>query len=182
MAPAARRCSRTASTRLWGARLFGGPQQALCRRFHHRALRQSGLGVACHPGRTQPRALHERATTGKGSALCAGRRRHRRPGGCTAACTETISDHSRLLRNKAAANPLLSEVTGIGSPCSLPIPRGFFPNPLREEKGPLASDASGPSLGRKRPRRAAIARGATAPQQYATALHKVQVLSKSFPP
>src|SRR4051812_1644867 len=31
---------------------------------------------------------------------------------------------------------------------------------------------SGPSLGRKRPRRAAIARGATAPQQYATALHK----------
>src|SRR6202012_6026789 len=33
----------------------------------------------------------------------------------------------------------------------------------------------GPSLGRKRPRRAAVTRGATAPQQYAAALHKVQV-------
>jgi hypothetical protein len=42
-----------------------------------------------------------------------------------------------------------------------------------KKKGPLAL-ASGPSLGRKRPRRAAIAQGATAPQQYATALHKVQ--------
>jgi hypothetical protein len=39
---------------------------------------------------------------------------------------------------------------------------------------------SGPSLGRKRPRRAAIARGATAPQQYATALHKKQELSINF--
>jgi hypothetical protein len=42
-----------------------------------------------------------------------------------------------------------------------------------QEKGPLAL-ASGPSLGRKRPRRAAIAQGATAPQQYETAMHKVQ--------
>jgi hypothetical protein len=42
-----------------------------------------------------------------------------------------------------------------------------------KKKGPLEK-ASGPSLGRKRPRRAAIAQGATAPQQYATALHKVQ--------
>ena len=41
--------------------------------------------------------------------------------------------------------------------------------------------ASGPSLGRKRPRRAAIAQGATAPQQYATALHKVQVFLNHFP-
>src|ERR1700758_5137078 len=40
---------------------------------------------------------------------------------------------------------------------------------------------SGPSLGRKRPRRAAIARGATAPQQYATALHKTQGLLNDFP-
>jgi hypothetical protein len=40
--------------------------------------------------------------------------------------------------------------------------------------------ASGPSLGRKRPRRAAIARGATAPQQYATALHKRQELLDNF--
>jgi N-formylglutamate amidohydrolase len=43
----------------------------------------------------------------------------------------------------------------------------------KRKKGRLRT--SGPSLGRKRPRRAAIARGATAPQQYATALHKAQV-------
>src|SRR6478752_3472370 len=49
----------------------------------------------------------------------------------------------------------------------------------RKKKGPLAL-ASGPSLGRKRPRRAAIARGATAPQQYAAALHKVQGLLNHF--
>ena len=42
-------------------RLFGRPQQALCRRLHHRALRQSGRGPACHPARDQPRALHGRA-------------------------------------------------------------------------------------------------------------------------
>jgi hypothetical protein len=50
----------------------------------------------------------------------------------------------------------------------------------KKKKGPLAM-ASGPSLGRKRPRRAAIARGATAPQQYATAPHKAQVFSGDFP-
>ena len=50
----------------------------------------------------------------------------------------------------------------------------------RKKKGPLAL-ASGPSLGRKRPRRAAIARGATAPQQYATALHKSARAFASFP-
>src|ERR1700680_1887480 len=44
----------------------------------------------------------------------------------------------------------------------------------RQKKGPLAG-ASGPSLGRKRPRRAAVTRGATAPQQHATAAHKKQV-------
>jgi hypothetical protein len=49
-----------------------------------------------------------------------------------------------------------------------------------KKKGPLAM-ASGPSLGRKRPRRAAIAQGATAPQQYATALHKTQVVFVAFP-
>jgi hypothetical protein len=51
---------------------------------------------------------------------------------------------------------------------------------LAKKKGPLAL-ASGPSLGRKRPRRAAIARGATAPQQYAIALHKVQGFLGNFP-
>src|SRR3954463_2866583 len=49
----------------------------------------------------------------------------------------------------------------------------------KRKKGRLRM-ASGPSLGRKRPRRAAIARGATAPQQYATALHKVQGVSSHF--
>ena len=43
------------------ARLRGQPQQALCRRLHHRALRQSGRRPACHPARDQPRALHGRA-------------------------------------------------------------------------------------------------------------------------
>src|SRR3954469_21510161 len=47
------------------------------------------------------------------------------------------------------------------------------------KKGRLKEQAA-PSLGRKRPRRAAIARGATAPQQYAAALHKVQVLLSHF--
>jgi hypothetical protein len=48
------------------------------------------------------------------------------------------------------------------------------------KKGPLAL-ASGPSLGRKRPRRAAIAQGATAPQQYAIAAHKAQAFLTIFP-
>ena len=43
------------------ARLFGRPQQALCRRLHHRALRQSGERTAHHPARAQPRDLHGRA-------------------------------------------------------------------------------------------------------------------------
>src|ERR1043166_4077036 len=50
----------------------------------------------------------------------------------------------------------------------------------RQKKGPPGESTGGPSLGRKRPRRAAIARGATAPQQYATALHKVQGFSNHF--
>ena len=41
--------------------LFGEPQQALCRRLHHRALRQSGRRPARDPARAQPRALHGRA-------------------------------------------------------------------------------------------------------------------------
>ena len=41
--------------------LRGQPQQALCRRLHHRALRQPGRRPACHPARDQPRALHGRA-------------------------------------------------------------------------------------------------------------------------
>ena len=41
--------------------LFGQPQQALCGRLHHRALRQSGRGPARHPARDQPRALYGRA-------------------------------------------------------------------------------------------------------------------------
>ena len=42
-------------------RLLGQPQQALCRRLHHRALRQPGRRAARHPARAQPRALHGRA-------------------------------------------------------------------------------------------------------------------------
>ena len=43
------------------ARLRGQPQQALCRRLHHRALRQPGRRPARDPARDQPRALHGRA-------------------------------------------------------------------------------------------------------------------------
>ena len=43
------------------AGLYRQPQQALCRRLHHRALRQSGRRAARHPARDQPRALHGRA-------------------------------------------------------------------------------------------------------------------------
>src|SRR5262249_61785573 len=42
---------------------------------------------------------------------------------------------------------------------------GIPPQSKTKKKGPLAT-ASGPSLGRKRPRRAAVTRGATAPQQH----------------
>jgi hypothetical protein len=48
-----------------------------------------------------------------------------------------------------------------------------------KKKGPLAL-ASGPSLGRKRPRRAATARSAIALQQYAAASHQKQALFVFF--
>ena len=58
-------CARAAARHGRGdhepARLFGRTQQALCRRLHHRALRQSGQRTAHHPARTQPRDLHGRA-------------------------------------------------------------------------------------------------------------------------
>ena len=44
-----------------GPRLHRQPQQALCRRLHHRALRQSGRRAARHPARDQPRPLYGRA-------------------------------------------------------------------------------------------------------------------------
>ena len=40
------------------ARLQSQPQQALCGRLHHRALRQPGGRPARHPARDQPRALY----------------------------------------------------------------------------------------------------------------------------
>ena len=43
------------------ARLLRRPQQTLCRRLHHRALRQSRQRIACDPDRTQSRDLHGRA-------------------------------------------------------------------------------------------------------------------------
>jgi hypothetical protein len=48
-----------------------------------------------------------------------------------------------------------------------------------KKKGPLAL-ASGPSLGRKRPRRAATAQSAIAPQQYAAASHQNQAVFAFF--
>jgi hypothetical protein len=50
-----------------------------------------------------------------------------------------------------------------------------------KKKGPFA-DANGPSLGRKRPRRAAVnAMSATALQQYVSAPHKKQGVLTYFP-
>ena len=60
-APAARRCSPTCRSRPARPRLYGGPQQALCRRLHHRALRRAGPRPPCAADRDQPRALHGRA-------------------------------------------------------------------------------------------------------------------------
>ena len=48
-----------------------------------------------------------------------------------------------------------------------------------KKKGPLVK-TSGPSLGRKRPRRAAAVQSTTAPQQYGTATHKRQVLTTHY--
>ena len=50
----------------------GQPQQALCRRLHHRALRQSVRRAACDPDRAQPRALHGRAPLRADRQLSAG--------------------------------------------------------------------------------------------------------------
>ena len=62
------------------ARLFDRPQQALCRRLHHRALRQPGERTAHRAARAQPRDLHGRAAARAQPALCAGGRRFRRAG------------------------------------------------------------------------------------------------------
>ena len=53
-------------------RLCGQPQQALCRRLHHRALRQPGGRAARHPARDQPRALHGRAPLRALGIVCDG--------------------------------------------------------------------------------------------------------------
>ena len=52
---------------------------------------------------------------------------------------------------------------------------------VRKKKGPLA-DASGPSLGRKRPRRAAVTRGATAPQQIHRSAQKARAKVRDIDP
>ena len=54
------------------AGLFGRAQQALCRRLHHRALRQSGQRPAHRPARTQPRDLHGRTAARTRAALRTG--------------------------------------------------------------------------------------------------------------
>ncbi len=52
------------------ARLFGQPQQALCRRLHHRTLRPTGARPPCHPDRDQPQPLYGRAHAGAHQRLC----------------------------------------------------------------------------------------------------------------
>jgi len=63
------------------ARLFDRPQQALRRRLHYRALRQSGERPAYRPARTQPRRLHGRAAPRARTPLCTGGGRFRHAGG-----------------------------------------------------------------------------------------------------
>src|SRR4029453_10444103 len=65
------------------ARLFDRPQQALCRRIHHRALWQPGERIAHRAARTQPRDLYGRAAARARAPLCASSRRFHRAGGCT---------------------------------------------------------------------------------------------------
>ena len=142
--------AETIEATLRGAGLFGEPQQALCRRLHHRALRQPGRRPAFHPAGDQPGALYGRA-----ALRALGRRlRSSRP---TWRRWRTGWPASRW-RNCGPTAPRRNRRAVSGR---------------RQRKGPLAN-ASGPSLGRKRPRRAAVSAGATALQQDATAAHKAQ--------
>ena len=119
--------SETVESTLRALRLRGEPQQALCRRLHHRALRQSGRRAAYDPARDQPRPLHGRA------ALRALRR--------------FFPPRRRTSRRSPTAWP-----PSRSRSCGRTAPR---PNRLvaRKERG--RRHAGGLSLGRKRPRRAA---------------------------
>ena len=109
--------------------LRGQPQQALCRRLHHRALRQSGRGPARHPARDQPRALHGRADASSA----------RRP----------LRRSPPIWRRWRTVWPI-SRSRSCGR-------SGRRPNRPADDKEKRAAVARGPSLGRKRPRRAAVA-------------------------
>ena len=93
------------------AGLFGRPQQALCRRFHHRALRQSGERTAYHPARTQPRDLHGR-TAARTQREALRRWRPISPRWPTRwpPFRSAISDRSRPRRNKRFLHPSFREV------------------------------------------------------------------------
>ena len=130
------------------ARLCGQPQQALCRRLHHRALRQPGRR-ACMPSSSRSTA---RSTWTSGAMSV------RPPSAGWPPTSEMLADRAR--RDPAGGAAALSGRRRIAAGRTVIRDR----QSVSQEKGPLAN-ASGPSLGRKRPRRAAVARSATALQQ-----------------
>ena len=144
-----RRHDRSDHARL---RLFGQPQQALCRRLHHRALRQSRSRPARHPARDQPRALYGRAALRAAPSVCAGSPANSRcwPTGSPKFrwrnCGPIARRRNRLRGYSPAATGLAARDIG-----------------MRQKKKGRSPCGSGPSLGRKRPRRAAVARGFSLP-------------------
>ena len=80
-------------------RLLGLPQQALCRRLHHRALRQARPRLPRAPDRGQPRALSRRA------APRAERRLRPRPRGSRRLCRCSVGGVRQRLPRPSATPP-----------------------------------------------------------------------------
>ncbi len=120
------------------AGLFGRPQQALCRRLHHRALRQSGQRPACHPARTQPCDLHGRTAARTRAEIRAG-------GRATSPSWPTrwppfrsaISDRSRPPRNSATKRHGPNERQKTAATTPGKIPKRKSGRKSGKKKGPL---------------------------------------------
>ena len=128
-------------------RLFGQPQQALCRRLHHRALRPARPRPARHADRGQPLPLHGRADA-RADARASTRLRGR-PGAL----------RRRLWRRPSTA-------------ASSPRRRSGRIGRQSKEKGPLAFPRRPKSREETPKEGSAII--ATAPQQLADASHKIK--------
>ncbi len=95
------------------ARLHRRPQQAVCRRLHHRALRQSRQRAARDPDRAQPRDLHGRAAArAQREFRSRGRRyRHacRRLRGDSAVRPRTVPGRSRIERREHSRSATIAD-------------------------------------------------------------------------